>query len=114
MSTITERAEALAKAHPASEVLENAFLGVFTLLGGFTGYVTLAATWLAYHAWTFVFVVWLAFSDGFKRTARVQPKPVAQAAAAPLQGQILDDPRYTDHTTPFGVPFGPNVHGSHE
>jgi hypothetical protein len=120
MSDISERAEALAKAHPFAEVVENTFLGFFKVLGLITGGFVLGVSWLAFHAWTVVFIVWLAFSDGFKAAARVHQPDVNQVAEriAPLPNpaatHLLDDPRYQDHTTPFGVPYGPNVHASHE
>jgi hypothetical protein len=116
-SDISKRAEALATAHPVGEVAENMFLGFFAVLGGLAGYAVLAGSWLLFHSWKFVFVIWLAFSDGFKRAARVpprQPKPGA-APPVPLPGSVPAPPLMNDgrthdvYTTPFGVPFGPNV-----
>ncbi len=114
MSDISERAEALAKAHPFAEVVENTFLGFFHVIGRLFGYIALSAAWIAFHGWTLVFVVWLAFSDGFKHAAKVQPKPAAVAPVPQPTGKLLEDDRYADYTTPFGVPFGPNVHASHD
>lgn len=111
-SDVSRRAEVLATAHPFGEVAENAFLGCFSLLGRVTGYFALAISWLAFHAWTLVFVIWLAFTDGFRKAAGTK----AQQPAAPpgTASQLLADPRYADQNTPFGVPFGPNVHASHD
>ena len=123
MSDITERASALAKAHPAHVILENAFLGFFAVIGGIFGYAFRAVSWLLFHGYTLLFVIWLAAQDGFRKTSKIEPKPKkndAPASVPPLTGmpptaqQILEDPRYQDQsTTPFGVPYGPNVHASH-
>ena len=114
MSDITERASALAEAHPIGEVLENAFFGSFKLVGMGFGAAFRAVNWALFHAYTLVFVIWLAFCDGFKQTAKIQPKPAAAEQPAIVQ-QVLNDPRYQDaQSTPFGVPYGPNVHASHE
>ncbi len=122
MSDITERAQVLAKAHPFGETLENAFLGFFHVIGRAAGYSVKALLFLLFHGWTLVFVIWLAFSDGFRQAAKVQPKQVhadipepGTPPAGPGAGSpLVNDPRYADYTTPFGVPFGPNVHASHE
>ncbi len=116
-SDTANRAAELAKAHPFGEVVENTFLGFFHVIGRLFGYLALTLSWIAFHAWTLVFVVWLAFSDGFKHAAKVQPKQPAPAPVAPVQPgatHLMDDPRYADHNTPFGVPYGPNVHASHD
>ena len=114
MSDITERAEALAKAHPVGEVLENAFFGSFKLAGMAAGGAFRAVNWALFHAYTLIFIIWLAFKDGFKQTAKIQPKPAAAVEQPPIVQKLLDDPRYHDQNTPFGVPYGPNVHASHE
>ncbi len=113
MSDITSRAEALAAAHPLGEVLENAFLGIFHHLGRFLGYTAKAVAYVLFHSYTLLFVIWLAFQDGFKHATKVKEQAPAEAVPLP-QGQLLGDPRYTDQNTPFGVPFGPNVHASHD
>ena len=113
MSDITNRAEALASAHPLGEVLENAFLGVFHHLGRTIGYTAKAVSWALFHSYTLLFVIWLAFHDGFKHATKAKEQAPAAISEAP-QPPLLADPRYVDQNTPFGVPFGPNVHASHE
>jgi hypothetical protein len=113
MSDISKRGEALAAAHPLGEVLENAFLGVFHHLGRTIGYTAKAVSWALFHSYTLLFVIWLAFHDGFKHATKAKEEAPAEPDFA-LQQQLLADPRYNDQNTPFGVPYGPNVHASHE
>jgi hypothetical protein len=89
-------------------VCENVFFGVFKLIGWLIGRV-----W--FHGSRTLYIVGLAFSDGYKHGAKVPPKP-QQALPPPQAGgpqpmpPLMNDGRTQDvYDTPFGVPYGPNV-----
>jgi hypothetical protein len=86
-------------------LLENLFLGAFTAIGWVTG-----RTW--FHGSRLVYVIGLAVADGYVKGAKVPPR-VPQQLAPPLppgHPDLMSDERIIDQrTTPFGVPYGPNV-----
>jgi hypothetical protein len=84
--------------------LENMFLGVFKLIG-----LILGRTW--FHGSQLFYAAGLAFADGYRSGTRVARVP-QQPSMPPYPGQpdLMDDDRIIDQrTTPFGVPYGPNV-----
>lgn len=110
-SDIMARADELAVVHSPSavarsvgEFLENAFFGFFRTAG-----------WLAGRAWFLVFVILLALKDGFNngRPVKVPSSPAPLSAQGKVE--LMDAERTIDaYQTPFGVPYGPNVHASHD
>lgn len=118
MTAIMERATELAGQNSPGVAfskfgvfLENVFLGTFRL----TGFI-LGRMW--FHAAQVLFVIGLAFADGYKDGVKAAPaSPASQPPAEHPQptGAFLDDPRTIDsYQTPFGVPYGPNVQASHD
>jgi hypothetical protein len=62
-----------------------------------------------------VYFIGLAFMDGYAHGTKAAPRPApAQQLPQRVSPPLVDDDRIADHTTPFGVPFGPNVHASHD
>lgn len=120
-SAIVTRASDLAAQHSPGVVLrkfaiflENLFFGVFRVLGWMIG-----RSW--YHGAQVLFVIGLAFSDGYKLGAKIPPKePQAlppgtyNSNGAPAVDLVDDDRVIDTYQTPFGVPYGPNVHASHD
>lgn len=117
MTEIMERATKLAEQNTPGVafkglvvLFENTFLGVFALIGWLIG-----RTW--FHGSQLIYLVGLAFADGYKNGAKVAP-PQPKQLPPPRQAgpaDLLDDDRIVDqYQTPFGVPFGPNVQASHE
>jgi hypothetical protein len=105
MSDISKRAEQLANEHPPGVVIENLFLGLFTVIGWVLG-----RSW--FYLSKFVFLIYLAFQDGYIKGGKVKQKPPPPAEIMQPQQiqQLMNDGRTIDTvTTPFGVPFGPNV-----
>jgi hypothetical protein len=103
---IAQRAEALAKENTLGVVLDNLFFLTFRVIG-----LALGRTW--FYGSKLVYVIWLAFLDGYvqgvKAVREAQAAP-GQAPQGPVQGPLLDDERIMmQHNTPFGVPFGPNI-----
>jgi hypothetical protein len=112
-SDIMARATELATANPPhvsfsklGVLLENLFFGVFRVLGWAIGR-------LWFHGSRTMFVVGLAFADGYRQGAKAQPE-IAPPPPPPAPVDLLEDDRIADHMTPFGVPFGPNVFASHD
>lgn len=103
---LSKRAGELANENTPGVVLENLFFGFFTVIG-----MVLGRAW--FYASKMVYIIGLAFIDGYKRGAKFQPKvpqPIAAPPPAPDMPALMDDGRTHDaYTTPFGVPFGPNV-----
>lgn len=104
---LSRRASELAASHPPAVVLENLFLGFFAVLG-----------WIVGRLWFYgsktVYIVALALADGYVKGARAANAPVQQLPQAADTRPLVEDDRITDHTTPFGIPFGPNVQASHD
>lgn len=88
---IAQRAEQLAHENPPGVVLENAVLKTFALIG-----------WILGRLWffgsKFIFIIGLAFIDGYKKGAKVPPKAVRSGS-----------PQRPDLTQ-----YGPNVHAYSE
>lgn len=103
MSDLSERADNLAAENSPGIVLENLFLGFFTVIGWVLG-----RSW--FHAAKLLFLVYLAFTDGYHRGVKLQPKPPEPAAIQQPPQELLANSNILDaYQTPFGVPFGPNV-----
>jgi hypothetical protein len=114
-SDIMARATDLAQRNPPDVSLakllvffENIFFGVFKLAGWLIGRV-----W--FHGSRTIYIVGLAFSDGYRQGAKVPPKKPAPAEPAigpqrtPMP-PLMNDGRTQDvYDTPFGMPYGPNV-----
>lgn len=93
-----------AVARSVGEFLENAFFGIFR-----------AAGWLLGRAWFLLFVVGLAFKDGFDNARPVKVPSSPAPLSAQQKVELMDADRTIDpYQTPFGIPFGPNVHASHD
>lgn len=108
MSDISQRAAELARQNPPGVVLENLFLGVFAVMG-----MVLGRLW--FWGSKFVFIIGLAFADGYMKGAKVQARPPEAEIPPPPQSvpapPLMNDGRTMNmNETPFGVPFGPNVH----
>lgn len=110
MTEIMQRATELAEKNTPGVALtsvrdlaENLFLGIFTCLAWVLG-----RSW--FHGSQLLYAAGLAFADGYRKGAHA-PRVPQQPSVPPYPGQprMLDDDRIADHTTPFGVPFGPNV-----
>ena len=92
-------------------LLENLFLGTFAVTGWIAGRVVLFFGWSWFHGSKLTYAVGLAVADGYKKGSKPQPR----ALQVPQQSQpgmppFMDDGRAHDvYSTPFGVPFGPNV-----
>jgi hypothetical protein len=106
MSELSERADNLAAENSPGVVLENLFLGFFAAIGWVLG-----RSW--FHGAKLLFLVYLAFTDGYNRGVKRQPKPaepVTPPNPQPPLSELLADSNILDaYQTPFGVPFGPNV-----
>ena len=112
---LNKRAAELAESPPPLVVVENLFLGFFACLGWVIGRLVLL-----------VYLVCLATADGFKHGATAlvlkekKPKAIVAPPAEsnghmPHPADLHNDDRLQDpYGTPFGVPYGPNVHASHE
>jgi len=107
-----EAADIADRTHPL-HVIDTVILAVLVGIGWTVGRAwwllvfsaVIAAKGLAAYA--------LAVRHGY-RLGTMTLKPAVQAAPGPApdaaaKRQIMDDERITDYTTPFGVPFGPNV-----
>ena len=114
MTEIMERATDLAEKNTPGVafqglgvLLENMFLGLFRLIGW-----SLGRFW--FHGSRMLYFMGLAFADGYKSGVRA-PVQVPQQPSVPAQPLVpapplMDDGRTHDaYSTPFGVPFGPNV-----
>jgi hypothetical protein len=105
--SISQRASQLAASNPPGVVLENLLLWMFRAIG-----LVLGRGW--FYGSKVVYFIGLAFMDGYVHGAHAVRQPAPQQLPAPVSPPIVDDDRIADHTTPFGVPFGPNVHASHD
>lgn len=117
MSVIMQRASELATkntpgqvARSAGIILENLFLGFFACVA-----------WVLGRSWFYgsqlIYAAGLAFADGYKRGAKARPEQpqAVEPPAGPRTQELVEDGRIIDqYQTPFGVPFGPNVHASHD
>jgi hypothetical protein len=84
-------------------LLENMFFGAFRVLGWAIG-----RSW--FYAAQVLFVIGLAFCEGYRNGAKAAPKtPSLPQPAAPVPDLVDDDRIMDPYTTPFGVPYGPNV-----
>jgi hypothetical protein len=106
------RAEAAEIADRTSplHVLDTIILAVLVAIGWVPGriwWLAVAGSILAARGLT---TYALAVRHGYRLGRKTQLKPVAVAPPAMASTQkLIDDERITDHMTPFGVPFGPNV-----
>lgn len=107
MTEIMQRATELAEKNTPGVALtgirdlaENLFLGLFACIAWILG-----RSW--FHGSQLLYAAGLAFADGYRKGAKA-PRVPPQPPSVP-QPRMLDDDRIADHTTPFGVPFGPNV-----
>jgi hypothetical protein len=108
-----EAAEVADRTHPL-HVIDTVILGILVGVGWIAG----RAWWLLVFAVVFashgLAAYALAVRHGY-RLGTMTLKPAVQASPGPAPGpprttqQLIDDDRIADHTTPFGVPFGPNV-----
>ena len=114
---IMTRASELAEKNPPGVafknfgiLLENLFLGFFACVAWVIG-----RTW--FYGSQLLYAAGLAFADGYRKGAKVPPKVPRQLNSSPIPGHpdLMADSRIADgYTTPFGVPYGPNVQANHE
>ncbi len=109
-----EAAEVADRTHPL-HVIDTVILGVLVGIGWVVGRSWWLLVFCAVFASHGLTAYALAVRHGY-RLGTMTLKPVVQAAPGPAPNavprtaqQLIDDDRIADHTTPFGVPFGPNV-----
>jgi hypothetical protein len=106
-----EAAEVADRTHPL-HVIDTVILGILVGIGWVVGRSWWLLVFCAVFAARGLAAYGLAIRHGY-RMGTMTLKPVAAPGPAPdaraLGLRSINDDRIADHTTPFGVPFGPNV-----